>query len=1007
MPQYCSHMLWLTNSKQSLTMKDEIINKLDPNFQPDSSLPNADLQRMNQALIRRVRDLDKSNNEREESLSQYASKLRALQQSHRALVETMRIGYEAEIASLRESMQFMEKAKRVSTPDTEELTRLRKREKELVRVVKERDEELGVARKDMNGLRENLELAEKLVAQKNGELEVAERRVQRMSEQSPIVERSGLEGSGGEDTEIAKRLDEEVRLRKVTERELDEAVVRYKTDLQEALAAERAKAREEQRRMLDEEKDKREQYKAQIWNELEELFQQEEGRRDRAVAFAQEELKAHLEQEGKRRAELAAGFNAKFTELEQARKADLDDFESQLAIRREDEQALATQNHELQARVAELQGLLDRDKDAIEALKNSHQDIMHIAKRINERLGEEKKRNKHLKESGRSTASLSTYPELTESPSIDLQLAEEVTQLKHRLSDRDAKVGMLTMELDAWKTELKTVDEARKNLDAEAKGFQEVLGGKEKRIGELEAENKRLGETLEMYRKEFGKLTKRASTALEKAAEGGGVELKESGEEGLIIIKAEVLKDLAGHHVPDSNEDASPLNLLEQLSQSQSAIAEANKEIHEYKLDVKGYRKDIRRRDAQIVLLNKRITELQSTLHKKSLEIAIVQDELNLERRLPQPQSPRLEDGNIHLLAGKVSSVKDENLQLKQRVRMQENELKQGQEEREGLKKTLQQYTEQQGLVIADLEVKVERLKEEKEQAERRAWRAMGSTVESRDSTEPMMALPLPIHYEEEGFADSVLKAVTPPVEGLGSSYVAVAKPKRRSSHSRTHPLGGVGGRAHSRTGSRDRAYAPSPNPNIPPPQFPSPTTPLPPLPPKSPPFLPQRGSGTIHPRPGTASSDEDFSPLGIMSPLAGIAAQGSPRLSAQPKGKKVPEQAGGAGAGGKRLSIVEPPRSPGAAAIRESLRSLVGGGGNFGRVSVMEKELPRLPEEAGEIEGRERVVSPVGASSGGGRANRVPLSAVVRPGEMYGARGSCSEKKKEEEGEECEEVIW
>ena len=988
-------------------MKDEIIHKLDPNFQPDSSLQSIDLQRMNQALIRRVRNLEKSNDEREESLSRHASKFQALRQSHHALVEAMRISYEAEMASLKESVQSMDKAKRMSMPDSEELTRLRKREKELVMVVRERDEEFEVARKDMNGLQEKLGLVEKLVAQRDGELEVAERRVKRLSEQSPVVGRSELRGEEEESVEMAKRLDEEIRLREVAERELDEVVVKYKADLEEALAAERAKAREEQQRVLDKEKGKRGEYKAQIWKELEEILKQEEEKRDKVVAFAQEELKSRLEQEEKRRAELAAGFSAKFSELEQARKTDLDNFEAQLEIRKEAEEALTTQNHELRARVTEIRGLLDRDNDAIESLKNSHEDIMRIAKHISERLGEETKRNEHFEESARSMTSLSTYQQLANTTNIDSQLTEEVTQLKQKVVDRDAKVEVLTTELDAWKAELQTLDEAWKKLDTEAKGFQE---GKEKRIRELEGGKRRLEETLEMYRKEFDKLTKRASAALEKAAEDGEAGLKDSGEEGLIIIKAEVLKDLAGHPVPEGADDKEELNLLEQLSQSQSTLAEANREIHLYKLDVKGYRKDVRRRDAQIAHLNKKITELESIIHQKSLEIDAVQDELNLERRLPQPQSLKLENENIHLLAGKISSVKDENLQLKQQVRIQECELKQGQEEREGLKKMLRQYTEQQGLVIADLEIKVERLKGEKEQSERRARRALGEVAEN---AAPLVEIPLPMLPEGEGFAESVLNAVTPPVEGAGSSpSAAVAKPKRRSSHSRTYLLGG---RAHSRTSSRDRVYTPLPiNTSIPPPQFPSPSTPLPPVPPKSPMLLSQRSSGTIHPRPGTASSDEDFSPLGIMSPL-GLGAcgvtQGSPGLSVQSKRKKVPEKACGAGAAGRLSVVVEPQRAPGVMAVRDSLKSPLG---NFKRGSTEGKELPKLPKEADEAGGVGRVMSPIGISGGGGRANRrVPLSAVVMPREekkireMYASAAASGGGGGGGEEEGCEVVFW
>ena len=97
---------------------------------------------------------------------------------------------------------------------------------------------------------------------------------------------------------------------------------------------------------------------------------------------------------------------------------------------------------------------------------------MRIAKRINERLAEEKRRNKHLEETARSLSSYSVYPQLT-TTSNDSYLSEEVMQLKRQLEDRDAKVEVLKTELDTWKVELKAVDEAWRKLDAEASGVKD------------------------------------------------------------------------------------------------------------------------------------------------------------------------------------------------------------------------------------------------------------------------------------------------------------------------------------------------------------------------------------------------------------------------------------------------------------------------------------------------------------------------------------------------------
>ena len=1055
---------------KAIIAKDEVIHKLDLSTlqAPETASSTPDSQRVHThsygALVRRIRDLEKVKNEREEALERHASKFQALRQSHNALVESMRLSHETEIASLKESMKAMD-TQRTSNPDTEELKRLRKREKELLRVTRDQEEELEALRQDNEELRNRLTNVERMIAQRDGELKIAERRVKRMSEMTVSLERRS---NDEENEEIMARLAEEIRYREEAERELDEVVMKHKAELEEALSLERSKAREEHQRLVAGERRKRDDYKAAAWKEVEDVIRDEEEKRIMVIAAAQDELKARLAQEEKRRAELAAGLSAKLAELEQARRVDLDDFELRLGVRKEAEQILITQNQGLQSRITELQTLLDSDKDAIESLKHSNEDTMRLARRVVERLGEEKQRNKHLEETVRSMTALSMYPGLTGTTSDDPHLSEEITQLKLQIEDRDGKVNVLKTELDAWKTEMKAADEAWRKLDAEAKGFHELMAEKDLRIQDLEQQNSLLTDTVGMYRAEYGKLKKRTSAKLEKAQDQA---LDTSQQGGGDSIEPEVAnKDLAenGDGEGDDEKADTTFNLLEQLSEAQTALAEANKEIHLYKLDVKGYRKDVRRREAKINNLTAKITQLESDLYQKGLELQGVQDELHIERRLPQPTaSPHIADENTQILAGKISFVKDENLQLRQRVRMAEDSYRTCNNEKEGLKKTLEQYTAQQGLVITDLERRMEKLREEKEIAEKKHHNALKQAAEMK-TTLPLPPLPL---KDDDDFAETALAVFNSPppqqseLEQM-TSQATVSKFRRRRSTSQgsgghkrsyshpntSHTVGLTRSHSHNRAisiGNKDgTTTSPSPITIVGPPQFPSPTTPLPPLPPKSPIFSPlssthhQQAPGssqphtTLPPRPGTASSDDDFSPLGVLNSPLGF--HPSP-LSAAPKRKKVGEEGVKGGKGEKRLSVVvEPPPMPKLpntrrnSARRESYTHTRSTSTN----SYEGKQLPQLPPLSmstpiprSSSRGPLSVVgssakphssfspsaNPIGRVAGNRMDGKVRLSAVVGIGggegegideREKGERGGvgCEGEKEEER---CEVVFW
>ena len=654
-----------------------------------------------------------------------------------------------------------------------------------MRQVKEKDEELEVAKKDVYDLRGKLANMENLVAQREGESKVAGMGVGGISEQT-------------------------------VEKGLDALVLKHRVDLDDTLAIERVKTEEERQQVLEEQK-KVEEYKYTVLKDVEGISQPEETQC----------------------AEIATGFKAKLSELEIARKVDLDDFEAQIRIKQEAEQVLISKNKELKSRIIDLQRLLNKDRDAIESLRNSQQDIMRIAERINEHLSEEKRRNKYFEDASQSISPHSGYSLRANTPSQDSHHSEEVRQLE-KLEDQDEEVEVLKLEANALEVELKTLEEMCKKCDAEVNGLRDALARKNSKIQELKGQNADLTEMLQNYQRESGQLEKSAIL-------GQGAQGDRRGEGlGIIIAQAEVLRNLAEDHTieeSDGESSASHSHLFEQLLQAQSALAEANKEIDLYRLDVKGYKKDVRRRDAQITTLNKQITRFQSLLHGTSLrEIKALRGELQLGHRTAPPTA----------LAHAPSTT-----------RKKENELQNAIESRDWLRK-MQQCSEQHGLVIRDLELKVEKLKKEKDRAEEKTRSALMKMAEMKGMLTP---LPLPPTMEDEArLTDSTLTTAHGPTSDAQptTSISITSKPARReSSHSRRRS-----GRTHSRTSSKDvtNIYTISPiNTSISPPRFPSPITPLPPIPLELPSQSPAATSPP-DPRPSTASSDDGLPPLGVLS---------------------------------------------------------------------------------------------------------------------------------------------
>lgn len=557
----------------------------------------------------------------------------------------MKEGHSLELAALRLAAKNLETSNGSSLEDLENIQQLRRREFELVDAVKGKERELEFLRSNSNGYLEQIAVMERVLAQKDEELENARIRIHEMNQTlarrtAPVIE--GLSEMGLAD--MGRKLMDEIRRRERAERKLAETVVKARSDLET---------------VLTEEGRKREDVRAAVWREFEQTLHNEERKRDEIQQKSKENLNYVLGEEEKRRAELNWRFEEKIESIERLRRNDLDEFHRNLAGLKEEQERLEKQ-------MRDTADESERNRQSIRTQRDANEELLDMTKKINTRLGEEKKKNRQLEEK---------INQITEDALNNVSGANrEVAMLKNVIEDKDTKIQYLDTELAAAKKENKAMKEGWQSLEDELEEARKALLDRDERVKRLEEENSSVADRLEAYRKELN-------------------EFKEHVGAGEKRTRTPELEDM--------------MKLMDLMKE----------DIELYKKDVRVYRKDVKKRDNQINDLKKNIAELESLLESKSLETKLLQDALDAlgTYREGSPAST--------CSSGSESTPqpRDETTILREKIRMYDKEYRALYEEHEALKKKHDLFVSQQAMIIAGMDKQLSRAKKDKDAAEAQA----------------------------------------------------------------------------------------------------------------------------------------------------------------------------------------------------------------------------------------------------------------------------------------------
>lgn len=525
-------------------------------------------------------------------------------------------------------------------PNPEE-QQLRQREFELVDAIKGKERELEFLRSNSHGYREQIAVMELALAQKDAELENARIRIHELNKQqarnrnTPMM----MEISEMGVADIGRRLMEEIRRKERAEKLLAETITKAESNLQAVL--------------MEEEKKKA---------EIRAAVQREERMRSEMQQKSRDDLEIILGEEEKRRADLNWLFGEKIEKIERLRRKDEEEFHKSTTELREDKERL-----ERQVKDNALE--IEQTRQSVRTQREANEELIEMTRKINTRLGEEKKRNRKLEEK---------INEITIDALNNVSGANrEVAMLKNVVEDKDTNIKFFETELAAMKKERNAMEEGCKSLGIELEEAHKTLSGLSEKIKGLEQENMGVTERLEAYRKELDERKQQADNAEQRT---GTPELRDT-------VKT----------------------------------VELQKDIELYKKDVRVYRKDVKKRDNQIKELKKGVTELESLLVSKTLETKVLQDALdvwvNCREGSPSPNDSSSSES--------TTPFREEITALKQKTRGYEKEYRAMYEDHEALKKKHDLFVSQQAMIITEIDKQLTRARKEKDAVEAAASRQL------------------------------------------------------------------------------------------------------------------------------------------------------------------------------------------------------------------------------------------------------------------------------------------
>ncbi|KAH8151538.1 uncharacterized protein LAJ45_04159 [Morchella importuna] len=600
--------------KKAIYLRDNVIAKYAANFDIDQviSAPptQCENQRVNQIISSRVRDVQAPHNDQENQPFQ--------------------------------PLHNLNNPKRESNPeDLEKIQKLKRLERELVDAVQGKERELEYLRTHSQGYQEKLSALERTIAQKDEELENARFKLHEANRHRPTPSMEGISDMGLAD--IGRKLMEEIRRRERAEKKLAETLVKNRSDLETVLM-------EEERKRGD--------IRAAVWKEFEQNLQSEERRREEMQKRSKEHLDHVLAEEEKRRVELNWLYGEKIENIELLRRSEEEEYKRNLAALREEKTRLEKQ-------VKDSAEESERSRQSVRTQRDANEELLDMTKRINTRLGEEKKKNRLLEEK---------MNQISEDALNNVSGANrEVSMLKNVIEDKDAQIQYFERELAAIKAERTGMQEAWGGLESELEESRKALLDRDEVVKGLEEEKSGVADRLEAYRKELEDFKQQVSTDDQRA------------------------------RIPEMQD---MVKVMESMKG----------DIELYKQDVRGYKKDVKKRDNLIRDLKRSVFELESLLEKKTSEARALQNALDTQGGYRADSPASMDSSGTE--SKSTSPLPDGTAMLKSKIQMYEKEYRTIYEEHEALKRKHEMFSAQQSLMLAEMDRQLVRARREKDAIE-------------------------------------------------------------------------------------------------------------------------------------------------------------------------------------------------------------------------------------------------------------------------------------------------
>lgn len=518
-------------------------------------------------------------------------------------------------------------------PHPEDQKQSRYREFELIDAVKGKERELEFLRSNSHSYREQIAAMEQVLAQKDREVENAQIRIHELGQhqtrnRDPPKMEMGV-------ADMGRRLMEEIRRRERAEKLLAETISKAESNMQAVLIHEEGK-------------------KAEV-RAVEERIRSDMQQKSR------DDLETILGEEEKRRADLNWLFGEKIEKIEHLRREDQEEFHKRMT-------ELKGYKERLERQIKDNAQEIGQNQQSVRMQKEANEELIEMTRKINTRLGEEKKKNRKLEEK---------INQITMDALNNVSGANrEVVMLKNVIEDKDTDIKFFETELAAIRKEKKAMEEGCNGLETELEAVQKTLFDRSERVRDLEQENMGATEKLEAYRKELDEL-KHADVAEQRT------EIPEVGD--------------------------------------MAKLVELQDDIELYKKDVRVYRKDVKKRDKQIKDLKRSVAELGSLLESKTLETNVLQDALDVFVSSHEGSlSPTDSSGSES-----TTPFREEIMALKQKTRMYEKEYRAMYEDHEVLKRKHNLFVSQQAMIITEIDKKLARVRKEKDAVEATAARQL------------------------------------------------------------------------------------------------------------------------------------------------------------------------------------------------------------------------------------------------------------------------------------------